>query len=165
MPYWGIAMYSFKKFFATIYLWLSLFACSTTALTEVVKIEFTEFDSYSIEILHLNVGDTVEWHPVNEGHNVEFIVTPNMEALPEKSDMNEFHTMIFEEPGIYIYGCTPHLNTGMMGLIVVDNNFHNIQYANEINLSPVANSVLKRLLRKAKSMSETEIYNNRPPTQ
>ena len=147
MPYRDIAMYSFKKFFTKIYLGLSLFACSTTALTEVVIIEFTEFDSYSLEILHINVGDTVEWHPVNEGHNVEFIVTPNMEALPEKSDMNEFHTMIFEEPGIYIYGCTPHLNTGMMGLIVVDNNFHNIQYANEINLSPVANSVLKRLLK------------------
>ena len=56
--------------------------------------------------------------------------------------------MIFQEAGIYVYGCTPHLNTGMLGLIVVGNDFHNIEDINEIKLSPVANSVLKRLAKK-----------------
>ena len=165
MPCRNIKMLSCQKFFTTLYLWLSLFSYTKSAFAEVLTIEFTEFDSYSMEILHINVGDTVNWLPTNAGHNVEFIITPRMESMPKKSGMNEPYIITFEEPGIYVYGCTPHLNTGMLGIIVVENNFHNIKYANEIRLSPVADSVLKRLLRKAKLMSETEISYNRPPTQ
>jgi len=130
---------------------LTVFASSDAAVAKVTKIEFTEFDTYSLEIIHIDVGDTVEWIPTNEGHNVEFIITPKMVSLPEKSKMNEPHSMIFQEAGIYVYGCTPHLNTGMLGLIVVGNDFHNIEDINEIKLSPVANSVLKRLAIKAKT--------------
>ena len=129
---------------------LTVYASSDTAEAKIIKIEFTEFDTYSSEIIHINVGDTVEWLPANEGHNVEFIMTPKMVSLPEKSKMNEPHSMIFQEAGIYVYGCTPHLNTGMLGLIVVGDDFHNIEDINEIKLSPVANSVLKRLAKKAK---------------
>ena len=130
---------------------LTAFTSSDAAVAKVTKIEFTEFDTYSLEIIHINVGDPVEWLPTNEGHNVEFIMTPTMVSLPEKSKMNEPYSMIFQEAGIYVYGCTPHLNTGMLGLIVVGNDFHNIEDINEIKLSPVANSVLKRLAKKAKS--------------
>ena len=130
---------------------LTVFASSDAAVAKVTKIEFTEFDTYSLEIIHIDVGDTVEWIPTNEGHNVEFIITPKMVSLPEKSKMNEPHSMIFQEAGIYVYGCTPHLNTGMLGLIVVGNDFHNIEDINEAKLSPVANSVLKRLAKRAKS--------------
>ena len=130
---------------------LTAFTSSEAVVAKVTKIEFTEFDTYSLEIIHINVGDFVEWLPTNEGHNVEFIMTPTMVSLPEKSKMNEPYSMIFQEAGIYVYGCTPHLNTGMLGLIVVGNDFHNIEDINEIKLSPVANSVLKRLAKKAKS--------------
>ena len=130
---------------------LTVFTSSDAAVAKVTKIAFTEFDTYSSEIIHINVGDSVEWLPTNEGHNVEFIMTPKMVSLPEKSKMNEPYSMIFEEAGIYVYGCTPHLNTGMLGLIVVGNDFHNIEDINEIKLSSVANSVLKRLAKKAKS--------------
>ena len=135
---------------------LTVFTSSDAAVTKVTKIEFTEFDTYSLEIIHINVGDTVEWIPTNEGHNVEFIITPKMVSLPEKSKMNESHSMIFQEAGIYVYGCTPHLNTGMLGLIVVGNDFHNIEDINEIKLSPVANSVLKRLAKKANSQFNSD---------
>ena len=140
-----------KKLLITLCLWLVNIPISNAALAKVIKIEFTEFDTYSLEIIHIDVGDTVEWIPTNEGHNVEFIITPKMVPLPEKSKMNEPYSMIFQEAGIYVYGCTPHLNTGMLGLIVVGNDFHNIEDINEIKLSPVANSVLKRLAKKAKS--------------
>ena len=135
---------------------LTAFTSSDAALAKVTKIEFTEFDTYSLEIIHINVGDTVEWIPTNEGHNVEFIITPTMVSLPERSKMNEPYSMIFQEAGIYVYGCTPHLNTGMLGLIVVGNDFHNIEDINEVKLSPVANSVLKRLAKKAKSQFESD---------
>ena len=135
---------------------LTAFTSSDAALAKVTKIEFTEFDTYSLEIIHINVGDSVEWLPTNEGHNVEFIMTPTMVSLPEKSKMNEPYSMIFQEAGIYVYGCTPHLNSGMLGLIVVGNDFHNIKDINEIKLSPVADSVLKRLAKKAKSQFNSD---------
>ena len=135
---------------------LTAFTSSDAAVAKVTKIEFTEFDTYSLEIIHINVGDSVKWLPTNEGHNVEFIMTPKTVSLPEKSKMNEPYSMIFQEAGIYVYGCTPHLNTGMLGLIVVGNDFHNIEDINEIKLSPVANSVLKRLAKKAKSQFNSD---------
>ena len=136
---------------------LTAFTSSDAAVAKVTKIEFTEFDTYSLEIIHINVGDSVEWLPTNKGHNVEFIMTPTMVSLPEKSKMNEPYSMIFQEAGIYVYGCTPHLNTGMLGLIVVGNDFHNIEDINEIKLSPVAHSVLKRLAKKAKSQFNRDL--------
>ena len=135
---------------------VTVFASFDAAVAKVTKIEFTAFDTYSLEIIHINVGDSVEWLPTNEGHNVEFIMTPRMVSLPEKSKMSEPYSMIFQEAGIYVYGCTPHLNTGMLGLIVVGNDFHNIEDINEIELSPVANSVLKRLAKKAKSQFNSD---------
>ena len=147
----GIRIVGIRKSFITAFLWLLAFASANAAAAKVIKIEFTEFDTYSLEIIHINVGDTVEWLPTHEGHNVEFIITPKMVSLPKKSEMNEFYSMIFQKAGIYVYGCTPHLNTGMLGLIVVGNDFHNIEDINGIKLSPVATSVLKRLTIKAKS--------------
>ena len=135
-------------------LFLLLLANPKVALTEIIRIEFTEFDTYSREIVHINVGDTVEWYPTNEGHNVEFIITPRMASSPEKSKMNEFYSQVFKVPGIYLYGCTPHLNTGMLGVIVVGDDFHNFNDTEEIDLSPVAKSVLRRLVTRAKSGSE-----------
>ena len=145
---------------------LALFANSTSVLADIIKIEFTKFDAYSKEIVHINSGDVVEWIPTNEGHNVEFLIAPEIDFLPKKSKMNEFYTLIFEEPGIYVYGCTPHLNTGMLGVIVVNNDFHNIEHVNNLKLSPVAVSVLKRMLKKASSISNVKnISSPRPPTQ
>ena len=147
----GIRPVGIRKSLITVFLWLIVLAVSNAVAAEVIKIEFTEFDTFSLEIIHINVGDTVEWLPTNEGHNVEFIITPKMFSGLKKSKINEFYSMIFQEAGIYVYGCTPHLNTGMLGLIVVGNDFHNIEDINEIKLSPVATSVLKRLTIKAKS--------------
>ena len=147
----GIRIVGIGKSLITVFLWLLVFVSSNAAAAKVTKIEFTEFDTYSLEIIHINVGDTVEWLPTHEGHNVEFIITPKMVSLPKKSKMNEFYSMSFQEAGIYVYGCTPHLNTGMLGLIVVGNDFHNIEDIDEVKLSPVANSVLKRLTIEAKS--------------
>jgi len=87
----------------------------------------------------------------NEGHNVEFIAGPKMDELPNNSKINESHSVLFKTPGIYLYGCTPHLNMGMLGLIIVGNDFHNLNEVNKIELSYVANSVLNRLIRTAQS--------------
>ena len=40
------------------------------AMAEVIQIEFTQFDTFTIEVANIGVGDTVEWLPKNKGHNV-----------------------------------------------------------------------------------------------
>ena len=136
---------------------LSLFIFTFTLLSsnltfgDTVKINFTADDSYSIEAVKIDVGDTIEWLPKNKGHNVEFLAAPNIESLPEKSDLDVIHRITFDLPGVYLYQCTPHGNMGMLGLIVVGNNFDNIDSLGDIELSRVAKSVLGRLIRVAKS--------------
>ena len=74
-----------------------------------------------------------------------------MEALPENSDLNVRHAITFNLPRVYLYQCTPHGNMGMLGLIVVGNNFDNLGNIEEVELSRVAKSVLQRLIRVANS--------------
>ena len=130
-------------------LMISLLLISNLVNAETIQIEFTENDTYSLEVTKINVGDKIEWLPKNKGHNVEFLAGPDMNALPPKSKLNSLHSVIFELPGVYLYQCTPHGNMGMLGLVVVENDFHNLQNLNEIKLSRVATSVLKRLTKKA----------------
>ena len=128
---------------------ISLLLISKLVNAETIQIEFTENDTYSLEVAKINVGDKIEWLPKNKGHNVEFLAGPDMNDLPPKSKLNSLHSVIFELPGVYLYQCTPHGNMGMLGLVVVENDFHNLQNLNEIKLSRVATSVLKRLTKKA----------------
>ena len=120
-------------------------------LADTIQIEFTENDSYSVEVARINVGDTIKWLPKNEGHNVEFLAGPKMTSLPKKSKIDEVYSVVFNVPGVYLYQCTPHGNTGMLGLIIVNNDFHNIEKVKKIQLSTVAKSVLARLIRIARS--------------
>ena len=120
-------------------------------VADILKIEFTADDSYSIEVAKIEVGDTIEWLPTNKGHNVEFLAGSNMDLLAEKSDLNVSHSVTFDLPGVYLYQCTPHGNMGMLGLIIVGNNFNNLDKIEEVELSHVAKSVLQRLIRIAKS--------------
>ena len=123
---------------------------STSAFTATIQIDFTPYDSYSIEVAKIDVGDTIEWLPKNEGHNVEFLGGPDFSSLPEKSDLNAFYSVTFNLPGLYLYHCTPHGNTGMIGLVIVGNDFHNLKDIESIELSRTAKSVLERLIRIAK---------------
>ena len=132
-----------------ITLMISWLLMSNLVNAETIQIEFTENDTYSLEVAKINVGDKIEWLPKNKGHNVEFLAGPDMNDLPPKSKLNSLHSVIFELPGVYLYQCTPHGNMGMLGLVVVENDFHNLQNLNEIKLSRVATSVLKRLTKKA----------------
>ena len=140
-----------KKLTLTFLICLIFLSPSKVVLAETIQIEFTENDSYSIEVARIEVGETIEWLPKNKGHNVEFLAGPKMDLLPKKSNIDEVHSVVFKVPGVYLYRCTPHGNMGMLGLIIVGNDFHNIEKVKEIELSRVASSVLKRLIRIAQS--------------
>ena len=139
----------------TLFSIVILLIISKVSPAETIKIEFTEDDSYSIEVAHIDVGDTIEWLPKNEGHNVEFLAGPKMNSLPTKSEIDEVHSVVFTVPGVYLYGCTPHGNMGMIGLIIVGNDFHNLEKIKNIELPLVATAVLKRLIRIAQSHSKS----------
>ena len=67
------------------------------------------------------------------------------------SELNAFYAVTFDLPGLYLYQCTPHGHMGMLGLVVVGNDFHNLKNIRDIELSRVAQSVLERLIRIAQS--------------
>ncbi len=136
---------------ALIVLFFLILLSLNVVVADNLKIEYTADDSYSIEVAKIDVGDTIEWLPTNKGHNVEFLAGPNIDSLAEKSDIDVSHSVTFTFPGIYLYQCTPHGNMGMLGLIVVGNNFNNLDKIEEVELSNVAKSVLQRLIRIAKS--------------
>ena len=91
--------------------------------------------------------------PKNEGHIVEFLAGPGLNELPAKSEIDAVHSVVFKVPGIYLYGCTPHQNMGMLGLIIVGNDFHNLEEVRNIQLPQVAKSVLNRLIKISQSNS------------
>ena len=129
-----------------LYFIFSLLVISKASSVETIRIDFTEHDSYSIEVAHINIGDTIEWLPKNEGHNVEFLAGPSMNELPSKSEIDATLSIVFTAPGVYLYGCTPHKNMGMLGLIIVGNDFHNLEEVKNIKMPQVAKSVLNRLV-------------------
>ena len=134
------------------YTWsiISVVLLSSSLNAKTIQIDFTPYETFSIEVAHVDVGDTLVWSP-NADHNVEFLGGPDMNSLPEKSKFNVSYSVNFELPGVYLYHCTPHGNTGMLGLVVVGNSFHNLKDIEEIELSSVSKSILQKLIRIAKS--------------
>ena len=121
------------------------------ALADSLKIEFTADDTFSIQVARVEVGDTVEWLPTNDGHNVEFLAGPKEFLAPKKSDIDAHYSLVFTVPGVYLYRCTPHGDSGMLGLVIVGNDLHNLERIKSIRLSHVATSVLQRLIKIAQS--------------
>ena len=130
-----------------IFIVILLLFVSNSVYAKTIQVDFTPDDSFSIEVSHIDVGDTIEWLP-NADHNVEFLGGPNMNSLPEKANFNVSYSANFDLPGVYLYQCTPHGNMGMLGLVVVGNNLNNLKEIEEIELSPIAKSVLQRLIVK-----------------
>ena len=82
---------------------------------------------YSEDILYVELNDTVNWLTTSPGHNVEFIGAPESAELPKKpSKVNKEFSYTFDEPGVYLYQCSPHKSMGMIALVIVDDDLSNI---------------------------------------
>ena len=102
---------------------------------------------YSTDVLHVNLNDTVTWLPTTKGHNVEFIEVPESADLPKKpSKVNKEFSYTFNEPGIYLYQCSPHKSMGMIALVVVDGNLSNIDDIASTRVVGKSKKKLKELL-------------------
>ena len=81
-----------------------------------------------------------------------------MSSLPESSEVDAFHSITFDASGVYLYHCEPHGNMGMLGLVIVGSDFHNLKEINKLELSSTAKSVLQRLIKKISWISYNQIY-------
>jgi pseudoazurin len=102
---------------------MALFA--TTAYAEDMTVEMLNKRDdgakmvYSEDIARIDVGDTITWVPTSKGHNVEFIAGPDGWKAPKKSKLNKEVAITFDEPGVYLYQCSPHKTMGMIAIVVV----------------------------------------------
>ena len=101
---------------------------------------------YSLDIVDVEVGDTVTWLPTAKGHNVQFIAGPDSAILPKKSKLNKEFTQQFDVPGIYLYQCTPHKSMGMIGIIVVGKNTNNKEAIASTKVNGKSKKKLAKLL-------------------
>ena len=99
---------------------------------------------YSEEIARVDVGDTITWVPTTKGHNVEMIASPNDMKLKSKNGKEVQVT--FEEPGLYLYWCTPHKGMGMIGLVVVGGDTSNADTVAKAKVKGKSKKKLKKLL-------------------
>ena len=100
-------------------------ALSTPALAEDISVDMLNKRDdgakmvYSEDISTIEVGDSITWLPTSKGHNVEFIAGPDGWDAPKKSKLSKEYTYTFDEPGVYLYQCTPHKSMGMIAIVVV----------------------------------------------
>ena len=123
---------------------------STPAFAADMTIEMLNKDAdgnkmvYSEEIARVDVGDTITWVPTTKGHNVEMIASPNDMKLKSKNGREVQVT--FEEPGLYLYWCTPHKGMGMIGLVVVGGDTSNKDQIAKAKARGKSKKKLKKLL-------------------
>ena len=106
-----------------------------------------EYMVYSKKIVKIDVGDTVFWKSVNPGHNVEFIkgaVPDGVEAF--KSKLSKDVKYKFEIPGIYAYWCTPHKSLGMIGFVIVGNDFSNLEEISNVRYFGKSKKIAEELI-------------------
>ena len=99
---------------------------------------------YSQEILKIAAGSTVKWVPIDKGHNVEMVASPN--DMKFKSKNGKEASVTFETPGIYYYWCTPHKGMGMIGLVVVGGDTSNKAQISKAKAIGKSKKKLKALL-------------------
>ena len=84
---------------------------------------------YGTDIARVEVGTTITWIPTSKGHNVEFIAGPDGWDLPKKSKNGKEVSITFDQPGVYLYQCTPHKTMGMIALVVVGDGDNDVSGA------------------------------------
>ena len=123
---------------------------STPALAADTTIEMLNKDAagnkmvFGQEIARVDVGDTITWVPTTKGHNVEMISSPN--DMKFKSKNGKEAKITFENPGLYLYWCTPHKGMGMIGLVVVGGDTSNADTVAKAKVKGKSKKKLKKLL-------------------
>ena len=101
---------------------------------------------YSVKVAKIEINDQIIWKSVSKGHNVEFISMPKG-VKKFKSKINKDVKYTFTIPGIYLYQCTPHKAMGMIGIVIVGGDKHNLKKIKKAKLYGKSKKVFKKLLK------------------
>ena len=101
---------------------------------------------YSVKVAKIEINDQIIWKSVSKGHNVEFISMPKG-VKKFKSKINKDVNYTFTIPGIYLYQCTPHKAMGMIGIVIVGGDKHNLKKIKKAKLYGKSKKVFKKLLK------------------
>ncbi len=103
----------------------SLVILSGAALAESHEVQMLNTGSDGVmvfepAVLSINPGDSVTFKATNPGHNSESM----QGMMPEGAEgwqggMGQEVTVTFDQDGVYVYQCTPHLMMAMVGVIKV----------------------------------------------
>ena len=121
---------------------------SEAAETHFVTAEGLTFNPLVVKI---NSGDSVSWRNMST-HNSESIdglIPEGAEKWNSPMSANYKHT--FTEEGIYIYKCTPHIGSGMGGVIIVGNPV-NLEQIKNADVSGGAGRLVRKAISEAESM-------------
>ena len=93
----------------------------------------------------VDVGQTITWTPDSKGHNVQFVSVPEgVEKV--KSKLSKEFSYTFEQEGVYLYVCTPHVpSMGMIGVVVVGESDVNLDEVLTISSEVSQRRNLRRL--------------------
>tara|TARA_B100001057_G_scaffold14743_1_gene13978 strand:+ start:116 stop:616 length:501 start_codon:yes stop_codon:yes gene_type:complete len=76
---------------------------------------------FAPHILTINAGDTVTFIPSDKGHNSESVKGMIPDGAEKwKGKINKEISVTLDVAGFYGFQCKPHVNMGMIGLIVVE---------------------------------------------
>lgn len=121
---------------------------SEGAKTHMVTAEGLVFNPLVVKI---NPGDTVSWRNMST-HNSESI-DGLIPAGAEKwnSPMSENYQRTFTQEGVYVYKCTPHIGTGMGGVIIVGEPV-NLEQIKNADVSGGAGRLVRKAIAEAEKM-------------
>tara|TARA_B100001059_G_scaffold203220_1_gene211697 strand:+ start:1546 stop:1989 length:444 start_codon:yes stop_codon:yes gene_type:complete len=104
-------------------------------------------------IIQVDINDTILWTANNKGHNVEFIKKGIPEGVGKfKSKVGKDTSYTFTIPGVYAYQCTPHKTLGMIGYIVVNNDFSNIEDIKKLKFIGKSKKISKILIQELEKL-------------
>ncbi|WP_247870074.1 plastocyanin/azurin family copper-binding protein [Methylophaga sp. SB9B] len=102
-------------------------------------------------VVKINPGDSVSWRDMST-HNSESIDGLIPEGAEKwNSPMSENYQRTFTQEGIYVYKCTPHIGTGMGGVIIVGEPV-NLEQIKSANVTGGAGRLVRRAISEAESM-------------
>ena len=141
-----------KSFLIIIVFLLSLFSGSVFAKTvevEMLNRSGKNIMVFSKRIVNVNSGDNIFWKATDKGHNVEFVTVPDG-VKGFKSKLGKDTNYTFSKPGVYLYQCTPHKMMGMIGIVVVDNDYNNLDLVKKTKMIGKSKKILKQLTKELK---------------
>ena len=141
-----------KALLLTIIFLSSLFSGSVFAKTvevEMLNRSGKNIMVFSKRVVNINSGDNIFWKSTDKGHNVEFVTVPDgVKDFKSKIGKNANYT--FTKPGVYLYQCTPHKMMGMIGIVIVDDDYKNLDLIKKTKMIGKSKKILKQLTKELK---------------